>query len=141
MEGAHRPGFLQGVMTVVLKLLNLVRADRAYFGEKDYQQLKVVTEMAQEFFFPTQIVPCPTVREESGLAMSSRNMLLSPEARDKAAYLFRALTTAAESRRSAGDPRSARLRGGICRGALGKAVRRGAVSTECGSSTTCRSPG
>ena len=83
MEGAYRPGFLQGVMTVVLKLLNLVRADRAYFGEKDYQQLKIVTEMAQEFFLATQIVPCPTVREESGLAMSSRNMLLSPEARDK----------------------------------------------------------
>lgn len=95
MEGAHRPGFLQGVLTVVWKLLNLVRADRAYFGEKDYQQLKVVTEMAQEFFFPTQIVACPTVREESGLAMSSRNMLLSPAAREKAAYLFRALTTAA----------------------------------------------
>jgi pantoate--beta-alanine ligase len=95
MEGAHRPGFLQGVMTVVLKLLNLVRADRAYFGEKDYQQLKVVTEMAQEFFFATKIIPCPTVREESGLAMSSRNMLLSPEARDKAAYLFRALITTA----------------------------------------------
>jgi pantoate--beta-alanine ligase len=95
MEGAHRPGFLQGVMTVVLKLLNLVRADRAYFGEKDYQQLKIVTEMTQEFFLPTQIIPCPTVRGGSGLAMSSRNMLLSPEDRDKAAYLFQALTTAA----------------------------------------------
>ena len=82
-------------MTVVLKLLNLVRADCAYFGEKDYQQLKIVTEMTQEFFLPTQIVPCPTVRERSGLAMSSRNMLLSPETRDKAASLFRALTTAA----------------------------------------------
>ena len=95
MEGAHRPGFLQGVMTIALKLLNLVRADRAYFGEKDYQQLKVVTEMAQEFFVPTKIIPCPTVREESGLAMSSRNMLLSPEARDKAADLFKVLTTTA----------------------------------------------
>jgi pantoate--beta-alanine ligase len=95
MEGADRPGFLQGMLTVVLKLLNLVRADRAYFGEKDYQQLKVVTEIAHEFFVPTQIIPCPTVREESGLAMSSRNMLLSAEARDKAAWLFRALTTAA----------------------------------------------
>jgi pantoate--beta-alanine ligase len=95
MEAAFRPGFLQGAMTVVLKLLNLVRADRAYFGEKDYQQLKAVTELAQEFFLPTRIVPCPTVREESGLAMSSRNMLLSPEARERAAYLFRALTTAA----------------------------------------------
>lgn len=95
LEGAHRPGFLQGVLTIVLKLLNLVRADRAYFGEKDYQQLGVVTRMTQEFFLPTQIIPCETVREASGLAMSSRNRLLSPEARDRAAYLFRALTTAA----------------------------------------------
>jgi pantoate--beta-alanine ligase len=93
MEGVYRPGFLEGVLTVVLKLLNLVRADRAYFGEKDYQQLQVVTEMAREFFVPTKIIACPTVREESGLAMSSRNMLLSPEAREKAAYLFRALST------------------------------------------------
>ncbi len=97
MEGAHRPGFLQGVMTVVLKLLNLVRAERAYFGEKDYQQLLVVTDMAQEFFIPTRIVPCPTVREESGLAMSSRNMLLSPEARERAAGVFRALTGAVDA--------------------------------------------
>jgi pantoate--beta-alanine ligase len=89
MEGAHRPGFLQGVMTVVLKLLNLVRADRAYFGEKDYQQLKIVGEMTQEFFLPTQIIHCPTVREVSGLAMSSRNALLSTEAHDTAACLFR----------------------------------------------------
>jgi pantoate--beta-alanine ligase len=96
MEGVFRPGFLQGVMTVVLKLLNLVRAGRAYFGEKDYQQLKLVTELAQEFFCSTQIVPCPTVREPSGLALSSRNALLSPESRTKAAHLFRALTTAAD---------------------------------------------
>lgn len=95
LEGAYRPGFLQGVMTIVLKLLNLVRADRAYFGEKDYQQLTVVTEIAQEFFLSTRIVPCLTVREESGLAMSSRNLLLSPEARDRAAGIFRILTTAA----------------------------------------------
>ena len=95
MEGACRPGFLQGVMTVVLKLLNIVRPDRAYFGEKDYQQLKVVTDMVREFFISTEIVPCPTVREESGLAESSRNRLLSAAAREKAACLFRALTTAA----------------------------------------------
>ena len=94
LEGAHRPGFLQGVLTVVLKLLNLVRADRAYFGEKDYQQLQVVTAMTEEFFLATRIVACPTVREASGLAMSSRNRLLSPEARDKAAHLFRVLATA-----------------------------------------------
>lgn len=97
MEGARRPGFLQGVMTVVQKLLNLVRAERAYFGEKDYQQLVVVTDMAQEFFIPTTIVPCPTVREESGLAMSSRNTLLSPEARKRAAGVFRALTCAVDT--------------------------------------------
>jgi len=95
MEGLHRPGFLAGVLTVVLKLLNLVRADRAYFGEKDYQQLITVTQMAEEFFLATAIVACPTVREESGLAMSSRNLLLSCDDRRKAAYLFRALTTAA----------------------------------------------
>jgi pantoate--beta-alanine ligase len=95
MEGKHRPGFLQGVLTVVLKLLNIVRADRAYFGEKDYQQLMAVTGMVEDFFIPTEIIPCPTVREESGLAESSRNMLLSAEARQKAACLFRALTTAA----------------------------------------------
>jgi pantoate--beta-alanine ligase len=96
MEGAHRPGFLQGVMTVVLKLLNLVRADRAYFGEKDYQQLKIITDMVEDFFIPTEIIPCPTVREESGLAESSRNRLLPAEAREKAACLFGALTGAAD---------------------------------------------
>jgi pantoate--beta-alanine ligase len=97
MEGVHRPGFLQGVLTVVLKLLNIVRAGRAYFGEKDYQQLKVVAGMVQDFFIPTEIVCCPTVREPSGLAESSRNMLLSPAGRDKAACIFRALTSAATS--------------------------------------------
>lgn len=96
MEGVRRPGFLQGVMTVVLKLLNLVRADRAYFGEKDFQQLKLITEMVNDFFIPAEIILCPTVREPSGLAESSRNMLLSPVAREKAACLFQALTRAAD---------------------------------------------
>lgn len=94
MEGAHRPGFLQGVMTVVMKLLNVVRADSAYFGEKDYQQLRSVVEMVDDFFLPTKIVPCETVREASGLAMSSRNVLLSPEGRRRAAWIYHALTTA-----------------------------------------------
>jgi pantoate--beta-alanine ligase len=94
MEGLHRPGFLQGVMTVVMKLLNLVRADRAYFGEKDYQQLKVVTDMAHEFFLGTEIVPCATVREASGLAESSRNRLLSDASHQQAAWIYRALTSA-----------------------------------------------
>ena len=97
LEGAYRPGFLQGVLTIVLKLLNVVRPDRAYFGEKDYQQLRAVTGMAREFFLPVRIVPCPTVRESSGLAMSSRNRLLSPEARERAAALYRGLTGARNS--------------------------------------------
>lgn len=95
MEAAHRPGFLQGVMTVVLKLFNIVHADRAYFGEKDYQQLITIEAMVREFFLPVKIVPCPTVREPSGLAMSSRNMLLSEASRQHAAGLYRALTTGA----------------------------------------------
>lgn len=94
MEGARRPGFLQGVMTIVLKLLNVIRADRAYFGEKDFQQLRTVTEMAEEFFVPTRIVACPTIRAASGLAESSRNRLLSAEGREHAAWIHRALTTA-----------------------------------------------
>jgi pantoate--beta-alanine ligase len=96
MEGLHRPGFFAGVATVVLKLLNLVRADRAYFGEKDYQQWKVIAEMTKEFFLPTEIIVCPTIREESGLAESSRNKLLGAEARQRAATLFRVLSTAAD---------------------------------------------
>lgn len=102
MEGAYRRGFFEGVMTVVMKLLNLVRADRAYFGEKDYQQLRIVTEMASEFFIPTEIVACPTVREESGLAESSRNVRLSAAGRKKAPLLAHTLVTA----RTAGDARS-----------------------------------
>ncbi|MEQ1948607.1 MAG: pantoate--beta-alanine ligase [Bryobacteraceae bacterium] len=92
MEQLHRPGFLQGVLTVVLKLLSVAQAHRAYFGEKDYQQLRAVTEMVEEFFLPVQIIPCETVREESGLALSSRNTLLSDAGRAKASIIYRALT-------------------------------------------------
>jgi pantoate--beta-alanine ligase len=102
MEAVHRPGFLQGVLTVVMKLLNLVRPHRIYFGEKDFQQLRSVTEMVEEFFIPTQIMACPTVRAESGLAESSRNARLSPGGREKAAALYRALVespTAVDARR------------------------------------------
>jgi pantoate--beta-alanine ligase len=91
MESAHRPGFMQGVLTVVMKLLNLVRPHRAYFGEKDFQQLRSVAEMVEEFFIPIEIVACPTVRAASGLAESSRNARLSPGGREKAAALHRAL--------------------------------------------------
>jgi len=89
--GAHRPGHFEGVLTVVLKLLSLVRADRAYFGEKDYQQFHLIKGMAEAFFLGTEIIPCPTLREADGLAMSSRNMLLEPEHRRLAPALHRAL--------------------------------------------------
>jgi pantoate--beta-alanine ligase len=91
MEGAHRPGFFEGVMTIVLKLFNLVRADRAYFGEKDYQQMRIIAAMVWDLFLPTEIIACPTVRETSGLALSSRNARLSPGARKKAALISSAL--------------------------------------------------
>jgi pantoate--beta-alanine ligase len=94
MEGPCKPGFFPGVMTIVLKLLNLVCASRGYFGEKDYQQLQVVRELARAFFIPTEIVGCPTVREPSGLAASSRNALLSLAGREKAAAIFHALASA-----------------------------------------------
>jgi pantoate--beta-alanine ligase len=97
MEGVYRPGFFEGVMTVVLKLLNLVRADRAYFGEKDYQQLQIIRQMTHDLFVPTDIIGCPTVRTESGLAESSRNALLSSEGREKAAAIFRILSSAESS--------------------------------------------
>ncbi len=84
-EGAARPGHFDGVLTVVLKLLNLVRANRAYFGEKDWQQLQLVRGMVQALFLPTEIVPCGTRREADGLALSSRNRRLSPEGRARAA--------------------------------------------------------
>lgn len=79
LEGAHRPGHFTGMLTVVLKLLNLVRPERAYFGEKDYQQYLLIREMAAALFLPLKIIACPTVREPGGLAFSSRNNRLTPE--------------------------------------------------------------
>lgn len=84
LEGAHRPGHFDGMLTVVLKLLNLANAHKAYFGEKDFQQLQLIQGMAQEFFLPTEILACPTRREADGLAMSSRNQRLTPEQRAQA---------------------------------------------------------
>ncbi|MBN9417370.1 MAG: pantoate--beta-alanine ligase [Candidatus Eremiobacteraeota bacterium] len=79
LEGAHRPGHFDGMLTVVLKLLNLARADKAYFGEKDFQQLELIKGMANEFFLDTEILACPTTRESNGLAMSSRNVRLKDQ--------------------------------------------------------------
>ncbi|MEK7721340.1 MAG: pantoate--beta-alanine ligase [Elusimicrobiota bacterium] len=93
--GARRPGHFEGVLTVVMKLLNLVRADRAYFGEKDYQQYRLIREMTEAFFIGTKIIPCPTLREPDGLAMSSRNLLLGPEERKLAPALHKALRSSA----------------------------------------------
>ena len=95
LEGAFRPGHFDGVLTVVLKLLQIAAADRAYFGEKDWQQLMLVRGMAAAFFLPTKIVACPTVRETDGLAMSSRNRRLTPADRATAPALYRALRTGA----------------------------------------------
>ncbi len=89
--GAHRAGHFEGVLTVVLKLFNLVKPDRAYFGEKDYQQLKLITDMASALFLDVEVVPCPTVRETDGLAMSSRNLRLSAQQRERAPLFYRAL--------------------------------------------------
>lgn len=80
MEGKHRPGHFEGMLTIVLKLLHLVRAHKAYFGEKDYQQYLLIKGMAEAFFIDTVIEPCPTIRDvTSGLALSSRNNRLTPE--------------------------------------------------------------
>ena len=91
MEGAHRPGHFRGMLTVVMKLLMLAGANNAYFGEKDYQQLLLIRKMCQAFFIPTTIIGCPIIREANGLAMSSRNGLLSAEGREKAAILYACL--------------------------------------------------
>ena len=91
LEGEYRPGHFDGMLTVVLKLLNVVGADVAYFGEKDFQQLQLVREMLQAFQHSTRIVACPTVRESDGLAMSSRNLRLNTAQRALATQWSQAL--------------------------------------------------
>lgn len=99
--GAHRSGHFDGVLTVVMKLFQLVRPTRAYFGEKDFQQLLLVQGMAAAFFLPVEVVACPTVREPDGLAMSSRNARLDADQRRLARSFSRSL-------RQAPDPQGAR---------------------------------
>ncbi len=107
LEGAARPGHFEGVATVVAILFGLVRAERAYFGQKDAQQIAVIRRMAIDLAIPTEVVPCPTVREPDGLAISSRNVHLSAEERAAAPVLHRALIAARET--WAGGERSAEV--------------------------------
>ncbi len=97
LEGAARPGHFDGVATVVATLFALIGAEHAYFGQKDAQQVMVITRMALDLALPTQVIPCPTVREADGLALSSRNVHLTAEERAAASVLHRALRAACDA--------------------------------------------
>jgi pantoate--beta-alanine ligase len=109
LEGRCRPGHFRGVATIVAKLFNAFTPDRAYFGQKDAQQVAVIQRMVEDLGFHIEIVVCPTVREPDGLAMSSRNRYLSPDERRAAVVLFRALMTA-QARYQDGERNATKLR-------------------------------
>jgi pantoate--beta-alanine ligase len=91
MEGKYRPGHFQGVCQIVYRLFELVKPSKAYFGLKDFQQVAVIKHMTNHFHFPIQIVPCSTIRENNGLAMSSRNLRLTPQEKEQALVIFKTL--------------------------------------------------
>jgi pantoate--beta-alanine ligase len=97
MEAAHRPGHFKGVVNVVKRFFDLIQPSKAYFGQKDFQQCAIIKKMCLHYQIPVQLEFCPTKRESDGLAMSSRNILLSPEERAKAPLIFKALTEAARN--------------------------------------------
>ncbi|MEE0689547.1 MAG: pantoate--beta-alanine ligase [Bacteroidaceae bacterium] len=103
MEGAFRPGHFNGVCQIVSKLFDYVEPDRAYFGEKDYQQICVIRRMVEDLKMDINIVACPVIREESGLARSSRNTLLSDEERQLAAHIYRVLSESRKQQMSVAE--------------------------------------
>jgi pantoate--beta-alanine ligase len=109
LEGKHRPGHFKGVCQVVAKLFNIVRPDLACFGQKDYQQLRVIHAMVEALDWPIGIIPCPTLRDPDGLAMSSRNIYLSPEDRQRALSISRALMLGLGEYRHSGVTQTNRL--------------------------------
>lgn len=108
LEGAHRPGHFSGVAIVVSKLFHVVSPDKAYFGQKDLQQVAVINQLVSELNFPIEIIACPIIREQSGLAMSSRNMRLSETGKTIASNLFKALSLM-ETQIKAGETSAAKL--------------------------------
>ena len=138
LEGKIRPGHFAGVLTVVLKLFNLTQPKRAYFGQKDFQQLVLVRQLVRDFGLPIRIVACPTVREPDGLALSSRNAYLNPAQRAAAPAISMALDAAAKAF-TAGSSDPAELEsvaGSMLQGISGSTIEYVAVVDE----TTLRAP-
>ena len=137
LEGKCRPGHFRGVATIVAKLLNAFTPDRAYFGQKDAQQVAVLKRMVRDLNFPVELVVCPTVREPDGLALSSRNAYLNPAERQAATVLYRALC-AAKNKYDSGE-RNAEVLRAIMRSVIGsRAAGKRAICFRSGSGNTLR---